>query len=301
MRQKAENDTSSFYLLLDMMCNAFGGIVFIGLLIAVLSSSMSRQEQDKIKNSSRNLEQVERKLEYEKLSREQKELKAAATHLEETLAKIDQSSSPSAGSDLSVLISTNYLLRDACAALEATNDVLTALISDCINTIQLNLSTSSNLENQIKRLRADLKQRKEESKEIARLPREHTASGQRAVFIAIKDGKFYPISNFSKARPRGYDEEEVVVESGPGRDVIELRKTGGEVIRQGSECLGKFALALNSIQKRVEFISFAVSTNSFAEFNYVKAIIVNHGYSYNWQISDEAIEIVVKEEAGRIQ
>ena len=301
MRQKAENDTSSFYLLLDMMCNAFGGIVFIGLLIAVLSSSMSRQEQDKINNSSRNLEQVERKLEFEKLTREQKELKAAASHLEETLAKIDKTSSLAPGADLSVLISSNCLLRDACAALEATNDVLSVSISECVTAIELNSATLSNLENQITHLRADLNQKKEESKEIARLPREHTASGQRAVFIAIKDGKFYPISNFSKERPRGYDLEEVVVESGPGRDVIELRKNGGQVIRQGSECSGKFALALDNIQKKTEFISFAISTNSFAEFNYVKAIIVNHGFSYNWQVSDEAIEIVVKEEAGRIQ
>jgi len=301
VRQRAESDTSSFYLLLDMMCNAFGGIVFIGLLIAILSSSMSRQDAEKKSNSSRNLDKVEQKLEAERLAREQQELTAAQRHLEETLRKIKGPSGASPATDLASLICSNGLLQSACDALAASNSLISVSIFDSETSIELNSTSAADVEKQITRLRADLLQKQEASKETLRLPREHPVTGKNAAFIGIKDGKLYAISNVSGSRPRNYDREDVDVESGPGRDVVELRKNRGQFIKRGCEDEGKFAQALASLNSHYEFVSFAVSTNSFAEFNYVKAIFVGHGFLYNWVVTEGAIEIVVQDEPLRVQ
>lgn len=50
MRNKSDNSQSSFDLLLDTICNAFGGIVFISLLISLFIQSGVQQEDKKIKN-----------------------------------------------------------------------------------------------------------------------------------------------------------------------------------------------------------------------------------------------------------
>ncbi|MBF0100498.1 MAG: hypothetical protein HQK77_06275 [Desulfobacterales bacterium] len=57
MSRKCDQDFSSFDLLLDTICNTFGGIVFISLLMVILAQSESNESQKTIKESTESINQ----------------------------------------------------------------------------------------------------------------------------------------------------------------------------------------------------------------------------------------------------
>jgi hypothetical protein len=163
---------------------------------------------------------------------------------------------------------------------------------------ELNTTTKTDIETQIAQLREDLSQKRKEATRSLRLPHLHSVEGKRPVFAAIKDGRFYAVSELSRGKHSGqdseYDAEDVIVEHGPAMDVIEMRRNAGQVVKLGCEQEGKIASALINIDPSADYLSFAVYTNSFGEFNYVKALFVKKGFEYNWIVSEGAMQIVVQ-------
>jgi len=304
MRKKQQQDISSFDMLLDTMCNTFGGIVFIALLVSILMGSAVREESEANPQESETLIQTESRIELAHLTREEKDLQAAISKLEESLTRT-KASSPEAVNGIGVLLASNNVMESYVHSLEETNSMLLRAISESQAEIDSSSNAKANLEAQIARLRNDLQVRQVKATRTARLPRLHKAEGKQSVFLAIKGGRFYAVSDVSgrksSLRGRGYDTAEVVVESGPGMDVVEVRKTAGQPIKSGSEVSGKLALALSNIDPQTEFPSFCVYPDSFAEFNYVKTLFVARGFEYNWLTAEGAIQIVVTEESLETQ
>jgi len=303
VRKRAESEASSFYLLLDMMCNAFGGIIFIGLLIAIISNSMSRQENHSEAAGVQNLGEVEKNIEVSRLNREKQDLQATAARIKETLGQADNSSLSVA--ETTALISSNAQLQLEIIALASSNASLSSAVADCMKSAEASTISKADIKEQLKRLSEELRQKREELTRTVRLPRLHAVEGKQSVFFAIKDGKCYALTDVStKHSPwlhRDYDKDEAVVESGPGLDVIELRDKAGQVVKPGCEGEGKIAQAIANLDKECEFPSFSVYTNSFGEFNYMKTLFVKRGFEYNWIIAEGAIQIIIQKEPLKVQ
>jgi hypothetical protein len=304
MRKCGEQDISSLDMLLDTMCNTFGGIVFIALLISIISSSLRYRDAQNARESNETVVEVDRDIEANRLVREQEELHAAMRHLEATLVKTGQERG-SSGAELGALVASNEILRCTIDALGQTNAVLATAIIEMEQVTKRDMTTESDLRSQIAKLSDDLKEKRQEARRTVRLPRLHAVAGKSPVFVAIKDGKYYAVSRLPRQGRLGqmsaYDTEDVTVELCPGMDVIEARKNSGQVVIANCERQGKLALTLSGIDRANEFVSFAVYTNSFAEFNYVKALFVEKGFEYNWIVLDGALQIVVATEPHEAQ
>lgn len=295
MRRSNNEDISSVDLLLDTMCNTFGGIVFIALLLSILSSSIreSVPQEDVGRNNA--IEKVDRRIQTARLLREQQEVQEAVRHLEVTLNKTaDRAGNP--GLELLGVQATNDALRLQRESLAQTNSLLASEIARMEDTVRRNQTTSQDLRIQIEKLRASLREKHEESTRTVRLPRVHVVADKTPVFVAIQDGKFYAVSKIGGTRQRysgnPYDLDEVAVEQGPGMDIIEMRSGAGQVVSPNCEQRGKLSQALLECDPASQYVQFAVATNSFAAFNYVKAVFVNKGFEYNWVVSAGVLRIV---------
>lgn len=230
MKNNRHGDLTSFELLLDTMCNTFGGIIFIALLLTILSQTIGNNKpHDIVKNTDDQHE-----------------------------APIDSSEHHYDPDDLATLLEGNELLKD-------TNDQIETAIYD---------------------IRKKIDRVQESRNRTLRLPRLHPVA-KKPVFLAVSGGKLYAISDVSgkySSKNRDYDKSDVRVRESVGYADIDLVKGKGQVIKVGAENSGKFKQAITNIDPNNEFISFAVYKDSFAEFNYIKTIFINIGFSYSFHI-----------------
>lgn len=303
-RRDKGGDISSFDMLLDTMCNTFGGIVFIALLLSILVGSAARHAVKANTNGSPSLTEVEELAEESRLLRECEQLdRALNTHDSKTSPEL----SKAAGvvRPLAELQQTNVVLETELVKLQEYQRQLSQEIARLEESAESNATTAWDLQVQIERLKNELKQQVSKSSETIRLPRIHAKPGLQACFFAIAGGRFYAISDVARVDSygdRGYDQQDVSVESGEGQDIVVIKNGAGQPIIPGCENNpGKLAAALQNCDKDSEIISFSVRSDSFPEFNYVKKLFVSRGFNYNWHITDGTIQIVLTADALEAQ
>ena len=307
MKKNDSDFPSSLDLLLDTMCNLFGGIVLIALLLALFSKSTASIKPQPVVKDEQGVGAVtsaQQEAELTKLTQQKKIL--------ENIARSDEGSGAAP-----VLLSTQNLARVVNLKIEqeklsttlsnqtslATNLQL-QIVSCQSNAIQF---TSENqvLSNTIAELKQQLTVATNVVHRELRMPLLHEVK-MTSVFLAVKDGKLYAISDVSTKRSpyarRGYNKQDIIVEHGPEREdhksinVVTFVPERGQKITQGSERYGTFAQALALFDKAIECVTFCVHPNSFKEFNYIKKFFVNYGFQYYWQpLTSSYIEIVPAE------
>ncbi|NCC50845.1 MAG: hypothetical protein EOM20_06460 [Spartobacteria bacterium] len=295
MRRRSSGDISSFDLLLDTMCNTFGGIVFIALLLAILVGATNRNVEEPTQTEGPSLSEVEALAEETRLSGD-------CVQLRKTIQALDPLSAPEANRDLvtvqqlAELLSTNVLMASKQAELTEQQHLLEREIYRFSELARNATVSAVDLQEQIQRLKEDLRQQRARATKKVRLPRIRPRPGMRACFFAIAGGRFYCVSDVTRASAygdRGYDTQDVILEQGAGQDIAEIIKGAGQLIQPGCENRGKLAAALQNCDTDNELIHFCVRRDSFAEFNYVKELFVSRGFSYNWGINDGAIQIII--------
>jgi hypothetical protein len=295
MRRRNDQDISSLDMLLDTMCNTFGGIVFIMLLISVLSASLGRQDAEQARNDTETIEEVDRSVELDRLNREMTALQAAASHLDQVLAAAVAVSNPAAL--FAATIKSNATLQVQVDALEQTISRIQVAFAEIEKSASTEAINETDLKSQIAQLSQDVKDAKAKDRQPVRLPRLHRIVGKSPAFVIIRDGKFYAISALSMTQESAVDEpfdkEDCSLESGRGKHVFEPRRNAGQLVGSNCERQGKMAQALGCLDPAERFISFSVHTNSFGAFNYVKNVFAQRGFEYNWNVVQGAVEIVV--------
>lgn len=303
MRRQNSGDISSFDLLLDTMCNTFGGVVFIALLLSILVGSTSRNTAKPAQQEGPSLSEIEAFAEENRLLLECSQLNIAIQAIEPVNVP-DTIRANTTVKSLSEIQDANMNMTEELAQLTQQQQLLEREISE-LDESAINLTVSArDIQEQILRIKEELRQQRDRSTLKVRLPRVRSRPGMRSVFFVIAKGRFYCINDVSAPftdQGREYDLQDVDVEFGEGQAVVEIRPESGQVIRPGSEHQGKLAMALNNCNKNIEVIDFSVRRDSFAEYNYVKQIFVSRGYSYNWDPIDGAIQIIVASDSPRSQ
>lgn len=303
MRRQNSGDISSFDLLLDTMCNTFGGIVFIALLLSILVGSTTRNAAKPVQLEGPSLSEVEALAEETRLLGE-------STQIEKTIQALESSHAPKtsqtidSAQSLAELQATNVTLAAEQNKLTERQQFLEREISRLDESAKIAAVSARDLKEQIQRLKEDLRQKRANATEKVRLPRVRQRPGMLSCFVAIAGGRFYCVSDVSTPfayRQRKYDIQDVDVEYGEGQAVVEVGRNTGQVIRPGCENQGKIAMALKNCDSNVEIMDFSVRRDSFAEFNYLKQVFVARGFSYNWDPIDGAITIVVSRESPSAQ
>ena len=286
LRHKKPND--SLYMLLDTMCNAFGGIILLAVLVVLLTNKEKSQSQ----SSSDSPEMLQRRL------------TLAQTNLDESLqleATLQAEASDGRWKQQIGLLSTRKQLQEA---IQDTRDVITqdgkeletANAADPAERLkflnsQLATAQAKKLEVQndldattenIKRLRqrlADMENqvtaKLDDLQRPLRLPMEHETD-KRVVYVIVRYGHIYLCRNSDLSR----NETDINWTSSLDSETADpIPGRGIDPTLNPSEFKG----FLNDQSSAAIYLVFCVFEDSFPAFICTKQITVDAGFAYGWE------------------
>ena len=300
MSLRRQRPSDSLDLLLDTMCNTFGGIIMLAVLVTLLSS---RERQERPETPSDTEEMLQRRLNLAQANLQK------ALQLQTTLqTKVND---PRWKSQMSLLTTRQQLqdeikmLRDL-ASRKATNLNATAsfdpsermkqLVSELAMAQARKVSAQNSLDaanENVKRLTtrlADLGKQTTaqvtESQRQLRLPKEHDTN-KRSRYVIVRYGRFYICRDSDSSR----NEVDIDWRSRSGGDSeAHPRKEKG--IDPNSAALTSF---FASQSEDFVYIAFLVYEDSFPAFLHAKRIAINRGLSYGWEPFQRSRVVVFSE------
>ena len=281
-RRQSGGETSSMELLLDTMCNTFGGIVFITLMIALITSNV-RLTMHKSKHKLLNPALANREIMAE-IARRQTELQELS------------SAKTAAGKELQIYQNDHILRRSgeylqlrqkvkqqqqAVAKRKRQYLLLLKLLKNSDSSAQVSASELKILARTVHKLQVKLDKALKIEK-ILFTPPLFRSVAKRPVFISIKGDQAYIMSRLTY--PYYLIEEKCDKKSAPGGNIIYMFKdfSDGIAIYPITELQKKLSWRLGKVTPQSAFISCEVYQDSFKAFIAFRKVIKAMGYTYNW-------------------
>jgi len=272
--KRRRKQPDSFELLLDTMCNTFGGIIMIALLIALLSRDASSDAEVRQRT-----EAVQKQLEQAKMQI------AEAERLQEQVRA--QAADPGVTSAFALLTERDELRSaiDASRAMIESNAtvVVTMPVAPDPAEVDRMLAERQRLTNEVRTL-ADAVEREGQARQRQfRLPRER-ATGKKTHYFIVRFGKIYPVHVMREAGRRELNDETLQWRGTPQGEIAVPRREVGINSVTG---LGLFAGVFNQIPKQTYAIHFLVYPDSFPGFIAARQIPTQRGYDVGWEFLPE--------------
>jgi hypothetical protein len=292
LRRKTPPD--SLYLLLDTLCNAFGGIILLAVLVVLLTSKEKTQTskaadsqemlqrrlsiaQTDLRKSQQLAASLQAKASDERLKQQvallstRKELQDAIQQTRETVAQTSKDLDTASAVDPSERL--KFLNAQLAAAqaykLEATNSLTAAE------------ENTKHLKQRLADLERQVTAKLDELQRPLRLPKEHE-TGKRVIYIIARYGHIYLCRNFDLSRNE--------------TDIDWTTTLTGETAEPkqgfGIDPTGSTAGLINFFKNMSDdsvYVAFCVYEDSFPAFIRAKQLASNCGLAYGWepfQISD---------------
>ena len=286
IRRKRPHD--SLYMLLDTMCNAFGGIILLAVLVTLLTN---KERESRAATASDAQEMLHRQLAVAETNlqqalelaaslqagaddprwREQVALLDSRTELQAALQQVHDAESEA----------TRTL--DAAAALDPADrarDLSRQLSTAELRKVELQnkLNAVEEARNLLKKRLADLdrqvKTKAGELVENLRLPKEYQ-TGKRVIYVIVQYGRIYPCRNVDLSR-----NETTIVWKMDGE-----RESASPIPGAGFDPHHPAALQnyLGGLSRDAVYLAFCVFEDSFAEFNIAKRAATAQGVAYGWE------------------
>lgn len=278
MRRSPATSSDSLDLLLDTICNTFGGVLFIALLVVILLNLSSttasvtppsaedqirlkeeqillREKQDRLTALAGTLAQQEESIRNlvqpgtEELLRQQQRLKAVSEALsQERFTRTEQISQ------------TQVAINDTAERMKQLREAVAAARS------------------QLEVLERDLKEEIAARSHATKLPKQRRTTKSPAIFL-LQGGHLYAYAQVGAwGLERNTRETEELTDSF-GKYVIPRRGNGLQVTTDGSSTEAVNA-RLGEFDQLRHYIDIVVWSDSFAEFATVKDALVGAGFEY---------------------
>ncbi|MBI5366539.1 MAG: hypothetical protein HZA54_05850 [Planctomycetes bacterium] len=283
MRRRRCETPGSLELLLDTMCNCFGGILFISILLVLLLRNTATV------SSAEAAPTTAEQMEAERLRREILGLEAAlAVH--EAARRADANRT-----ELARSVRVPRLIQEYASAREKTADAQreldrnrTALEGARARDAEIRAGArlreqgERELRAQIATLEAGLPTLRTAGQRTLRLPRLHRSSKQN-YWLLIRAGALHPCSEleaFARGEKAPHSSVTMTtIDNGLQFDAI---AGSGQTIEKGFESSGHMAEVLRRLPPSRYSLHFAVYADSYSAFLQVVGLILKHGYSFNW-------------------
>ncbi len=274
-RRSANAGPGSLDLFLDTICNTFGGIIFMAILLSILVQLRSETDDASPITDKKitKAEAAQYSAELERLDSNRRQLEMAVQLLEQKIPTEEQSESQSL---LQKLNETRRRLTKAIDQQKSLSERLSEIRAD---NQRLNLEThelneqmekaTAALEAKTQALDEELDARKQKIK----LPRVRDTF-KRNLIILMRYGKLYSVYASSGT---GFNNAHVVV-SNQERKVTPIRSAGWEIQSKAGRL--EIEQLLQGHQPTSEFISLAVWQDSFESFAEVKKLFIECGFEY---------------------
>lgn len=282
LRRKKPSD--SLYMLLDTMCNAFGGIILLAVMVVLLTNQEKAQKasaaaspamvRHRLAMAQADLEQsqqLESRLQAKAndprwkqqmhLLAARKDLQAKIQDSQDVIAEDtkDLDTAKSADPEARVKFLNSQLSDAQVKQLEAQNRLDAA--REAINRLKQNLG---NIDLQVTAAFNDLER-------PLRLPVEHSTN-KRVVYVLVRYGRLYPCSNADFSQ----NTTDIKWTSNLDAEIAEPIPGKGLAPSQAGAYFG--TLSPDSV-----YIVFCVFEDSFPAFIQAKELAVDRGISYGWE------------------
>jgi hypothetical protein len=298
MTRRPPPQSDSLVMLLDTMCNTFGGIILIALLIALLArdtrvtDTESRRRTETTAMLSRRLEQARRELAQTQALQAELERRANASDQADQLRRVDQRERlRRATAVLTEAFRTQeeQLVTGTATAQARMLERLRELETQVRQAEQEMLdqrSRGENLQGQLAELRRGLQTESNRLAQVRarqtqrlRLPREH-ATGRTHFYVLLRYGRIYPLYQYENGdlvrntRTLRWQPE--------GEGVKRIEPIPSTGLNPQTE-----AAALENLFRQLPadrlYLVFEVYEDSFAEFGAAKELAVRRGLEYTWE------------------
>jgi len=304
-RRRDDDSESSLELLLDTMCNAFGGIIFIAMLLSVLSltgsaaknaASVSEVVEDP---AARQLEEMSVQAEVEELNAEIEKAKETTEQQKKNIALLVKEA------DIPLLARLASLEVDAERMDEEFRQILqlmTAEEAEWEKALRENPDLSGEIKAKEEELRkardelnntvaakekerdkveGELEAEKKKRQRKVKLPRIHK-SDKDPFWVILKGGRLYFVQEInSSGNASGWNTAEIsVVEHKYSAD-ISIRSGAGQRVQPGADKTGNLRQLRQKLNKSRWFVHIAVYPDSYSEFHTLREILLNHGFGYH--------------------
>ena len=287
MNLRRKRPADSLYMLLDTMCNAFGGIILLAVLVTLLTSkergSQTETSHDTKEMLQRRLALAQTSLEHslqlfaslqakatDDRWRKQVALLATRKEVQEALQQIRDAVSQSSR-ELDTVGAA-----DPAERLKFLNAQLAAAEARKLeqqNSLGAARENSKRLKQRLDSLQQQVAKIINESQRPLRLPKEHE-TGKRPFYVIVQYGRIYPCRNADLSR-----NESTITWSSRGES-----DTAKPIPDQGYSPAdaAKLQALFNSLPKDLVYLAFCVFEDSFPEFNRAKGIAMTSGLAYGW-------------------
>lgn len=279
MSRRSDGEISSLDLLLDTICNAFGGIVFIALLMALLTQSTTDEITADVTTERNKLDAIRKQELIENLSN-------TVVSLERTVQSMGVNTvSEGAKSKLEDLLEWQEKVR----TIKSDINLNEAEVAGLAQTNDLAEARLAKVEQRIERARVEVGQlmRQEPSvspkASVRRLPMMRAGMEEyRHIHLILSGRKVYLVDALSsdyRAHHPSVTKHEL-----PDAWICEPNPAYGQVVGPGCERSGILKYLFDNTLSHKSVLRFLVDLDSFAEFNYLKELAVTRGYRYHLDI-----------------
>jgi hypothetical protein len=274
-RRRRQGGENSLELLLDTICNVFGGIVFIAILVALLTSSTNVEPTpSEAKRPSVTAADVR---EARDLRAEISSYRSGIEHLQSLAETISSGEQRSASQKLEQLEKARAKAEERAGRLETWLQRYQASKTEVKESLTEQLRTA---QRRLKKRRHQRDQLLRQKKGEARLPAEQRTQKTQVIFL-IENGELHwaPIGGGRDALPAAYKGQvnldrqlrRVSVQPKPGEGInIGDLKNQQEVQR-----------IFHTLDPRTHFLDLSVASDSVESFKKLRAAATSRGFEYD--------------------
>ena len=291
MKRNSSTSAGSLDMLLDTMCNTFGGVCFIALMVAIISASLPSKKNPDATNDSVSEQMVVDK-ETARLKRERDELKTAIDIQKSFIAtNTTKESRALSVAQLATSISSNLTaltrLKNEKFELE---DKLAKLTTDS----EFSSREARRLDRLLKEMEERLGQPVNTKNRAVRTPVERELGGYKSLDVWIRNGRMYCLHNESQVDCKitdGAKGKEWEFRIKPGRGYLL-----NDLFFHSAEYSGLVDILSGNVYMRIY-----VDALSFPQLCELRDDLIRRRKMYNWHIAEEQTLYFVEGYDGRVQ
>lgn len=287
--RRTSTDAGSLDMLLDTMCNTFGGVCFIALMVAILSASLPADEADEETGVS---EQMIVNREAARLSRERDELKAALAIQEAFVSSgTNREARALSAAQLSGGIASN---ATALAKLKKEK----AELEDALAKVTTDISYSTREASRLARLLKEMEERLGSPANMKnrpmRTPVERELDEYDPVSVWIRNGRLYCLWDSSHVDCKTTDGVK-------GREWdYRLKPGAGFLLTDAFYRSADYRQLIERITGKV-FLRIFCDAASFAQLCDLRDDLIRRRKMYNWHVYEGQVIHFVEGHDGRVQ
>jgi hypothetical protein len=279
---RRKNPPDSLYLLLDTLCNAFGGIILLAVLVVLLTSKEKSQSttsgdaqemQRRLSVAQTNLQQsLDLAVTLEAKAnggqwKQQLTLLASRKALEEA---IQQARETTEASSRELESASSADPTDRLKFLNAAQATAETRKLEAQNQLTASQENIKRLEQKLSNTRVQVTAKVDELQRPLRLPREHFA-GRQVVYVVVRYGRIYPCRHQDMSR----DETAIHWTVEPEKEIADPIPGKGLDLKAAE-------LYFAGLHKDEIYTVFCVFDDSFSTFIQAKQSVIAMGIAYGW-------------------